>query len=368
MQQSFLSLIQEVSDPRIAGMVTYPADEILFCVFVGLMCGGDDFDDFESICEELLDWLGSFLPFANGIAPAQTMRRVLRAIDPVELEALYSAWVAPLRERAREIVALDGKTLRGSKRKASGSGALHLIQAFACERGVVIGQHPAEDKTNESKTLPAFLGLLALEGATVTADAAATYPEVAEAIVARRADYVLALKANQKALLPDVADYFADPVLAQACPVHSHTSAGHGRIETRTCKVSNDTLWLAQAHPQWPQLKSIAAITAMREDKKTGDSASETRYYISSLDIGPERFVEIVRRRWEIENRLHWPLDVEFSEDHCRIRTGHAARNLALIRRAVLNVLRQDKTKASFKRKRIKAMMNAKYRTDLLAH
>jgi len=367
MPVSFLSLMNGVPDPRIAGMITYPMDEMLLAALVGVLCGAEDFDDVESIGLELVEWLRGFLPFEHGIAPAQTMRRVFRVVDGAAMERLLSRWASSLLGPGRPTIAIDGKTLRASKRAADGSGALHLLCAYACEAGLVIGQKPTEAHSNEITAVPPLLEMLALKGAIVTIDAMGTQKEIAAAIAGRRADYVLALKGNQGTLHDDVGRYFADAGLVKDCAVHAETDCGHGRIEERTCRASSDTAWLNQSHPGWTGLKTIAAVTAIRTDKKTARATAETRYYITSLPPEPALILKAVRSHWAIENNLHWQLDVSFDEDRCRLRKDHAARNFALIRRVALNMLKQNPWNAPIKRKRLKALMNREFRSQLLS-
>lgn len=223
-----------------------------------------------------------------------------------------------------------------------------------------------DGKSNEITAIPELLDMLAIKGAIVTIDAMGTQKEIAAKIVDRKADYVLALKGNQGTLEEDAASFFADPGLAADCPCHEATEAGHGRIEVRTIRAA-DAAWLAERHPRWKGLASIVAVTARRTIKKTGATSTETRLYISSLPPDPCRLAAAVRAHWSVENNLHWVLDVEFHEDACRSRKDHSARNLAMIRRASLNLLRREPSKLSLKRKRLKAAMSPAFRTALLA-
>lgn len=366
MSVSFLEHIRDLEDPRIAGMVVYPLDEVLLAVLVGLLCRAEDFDEIEIVCLELHDWLRGFLAFRNGVAPAQTLRRTLARLDPRRLEEAFAAWTASLQELVRGVVAIDGKTLRGSKHEAGGKGALHLVSAFAHEAGLLLAQRAVEGKSNEITAIPDLLDMLKLEGAIVTIDAMGTQKDIAAKIVAKQADYVLALKGNQGALHEDAALFFADPVLAKDCPHHQETSGGHGRIEERSCRAA-DAAWLAERHPEWKGLASILSISVRRTVLTTGATSTETRLYISSLPPDPVRLAAAVRAHWCIENNLHWVLDVAFREDDCRTRKDHSARNLAMIRRAVLNLLRREPSKLSLKRKRLKATINPAFRNAVLA-
>lgn len=366
MSASFLDHIGDIEDPRVPGMVLYPLQEIVLTVLVGLLCRAEDFDEIEEVCGELRDWLRLFLPFAHGIAPAQTLRRTLARLDPRALEAAFTAWMEGLAGRIRGVVAIDGKTLRGSKRSALGEGALHLVQAWAHETGLMLAQRAVDGKSNEITAIPELLRMLALEGAIVTIDAMGTQKQIAAEIVAKKADYVLALKANQGMLEEDAELFFADPVLTADCPGHEHTVVGHGRIEERTIRAA-DARWLAERHPEWQGLASIAAVTVRRTVKRTGAVSTETRLFISSLPPDPVRLAAAIRAHWSIENNLHWVLDVIFREDECRTRKDHSARNLAMIRRAVLNLLRREPSDKSLKRKRLKALMSPDFRAAVLA-
>lgn len=367
MSVSFLDYLGDVEDPRIPGMVLYPLDEVLLTVLVGLLCRAEDFDEIEDVCTELVDWLRRFLPFEHGIAPAQTLKRTLARLAPRQLETAFAGWVKSLAGRIGGVVAIDGKTVRGSKQGADGTGALHLVQAWAHEAGLVLAQRAVDTKSNEITAIPELLDMLALEGAIVTLDAMGTQKQIAAKIVSKKADYVLALKGNQGTLEEDVGLFFDDPVLAAACSCHEQEpELGHGRIEERTIRAA-DATWLAERHPSWKGLASIVAVTARRTIKKTGSVSVETRFFISSLPPDPVRLATAVRAHWSVENNLHWVLDVAIREDECRARKDHSARNLATIRRAVLNMLRREPSKKSIKRKRLRALISPAYRQAVLA-
>ncbi len=367
MSISFLDHIGDIEDPRVPGMVVYRLDEILLTVLVGLLCRAEDFDEIADVGVELVDWLRRILPFEHGIAPAQTLKRTLARLDPRQLETAFAVWVRSLAGRIRGVVAIDGKTVRGSKQDADGTGALHLVQAWAHEAGLVLAQRAVDTKSNEITAIPALLDMLALEGAIVTIDAMGTQKEIAAKIVSKKADYVLALKGNQATLEECVELLFDDPVLAADCSCHKEEpQVGHGRIEERAICAA-DAAWLAERHPHWKGLASIVAVTVRRTIKKTGTVSIETRLFISSLPPDPVRLAAAVRAHWSVENNLHWVLDVAFREDECRVRKDHSARNLAMIRRAVLNMLRREPSKTSLKRKRLKALINPAYRQAVLA-
>lgn len=367
MMISFLEHIKDVPDHRVAGMVTYPLNEVLLATLVGVLCGADDWDVIELLSREYLPWLKKFLPYKQGIPQAQTFRKIFQLLPPKVLEERFTTWISSVRKIAREVVAVDGKTLRGSKKDRDGKDALHLLSAYACEAGLVIGQRAVDGKSNEITAIPELLEMLAIKGAIVSIDAMGTQKAIAAKIVEKEADYVLALKGNQSTLHDDVKRFFADEGLARSCAVHATTDAGHGRIEERTSRATEDIVWLRQLHPDWENLRSIAAITSMRTDKKTGVSSTETRFYITSLPADPTIILAATRAHWGIENNLHWQLDITFDEDRCRTRKDFSPLNLAVVRHAVLNILKQDQSKLSLKRKRVKASVNPNFRAELLA-
>jgi predicted transposase YbfD/YdcC len=365
MAQGFLDHMRIVPDHRIPGMVTYPLDEIFLTTLVGVVCGGDDWEGIEEVALGALDWLRQFLPFKEGVATAQTLRKVFRLLDPAALEQGFSAWASSLRPQAREVVAVDGKTLRGS-RQPDGTGALHLVSAYATAAGLVLAQRAVDGKSNEITAIPELLDMLALEGAIVSIDAMGTQKAIAARIVEKKADYLLALKGNQAGLFDDAKLFLTDPACREVCAFARETDAGHGRIEERTCCVA-DAAWLSERHPEWSGLQSLAAITARRIDKKTGAQSVETRFYISSLSPDPEAILQATRAHWGVENGLHWTLDVIFDEDRCRTRKDNSPLNLAIIRHAAVNILKTDSSKGSLRRKRLRACVDPRFRSQLFA-
>lgn len=368
MAMGFLDWVGCVPDHRVPGMVTYPLDEILLATLVGVVCGADDWDGIEEVASGALDWLRRFLPYADGIATAQTFRKVFRLLDARHLGEGFAQWAASLREAAgtssTETIAIDGKTLRGSKGHGAAGGALHLVSAYATQAGLVLAQRAVEGKSNEITAIPDLLDRLALDGAIVSIDAMGTQAAIAAKIVAADGDYVLALKGNQTSLHEDATLFLADPACAGDAPVAETIELGHGRIEERRCRAV-DADWLAARHPRWPGLRSLAAIKARRIDKKTGAESRETRLYISSLPPDPARLLDTVRAHWAIENSVHWIMDVTFDEDRCRTRKDQSPLNLAVIRHAALNILKAHPAKASIRRKRIRACIDPAFRSAL---
>ncbi len=361
---SFLDHISGIEDPRILGMVTFPLDEILLATLSGLLCRCEDFDEIEEFANAELDWLRQFLPFAEGIPTAQTFRKLFRLLDPGALEAAFSGWVRSLQDRLGGVIAVDGKSLRGTR--SGKDRPLHTVAAYAHEAGLVLGQHAVDGKSNEITAIPDLLETLALEGAIVTIDAMGCQKAIAAKIVDQGGEYLLALKGNQRELHEDVHRFFEDPALASQCLEHSETCAGHGRVEERHCRVADVRDWLPQRHPDWPALATIAAVTAIRTDKATGENSTQTRYYIASVAPDPEKILHAARAHWSIGNNMHWQLDVTFSEDASRTRKDNAPLNLAIIRRAVFNMLKADTSKGSLKRKRLRAGFCSIFREKLI--
>lgn len=363
MTTGFLAHMRIVPDHRIRGMVTYPLDEILLTTLIGVVCGADDWEEIEEVATGALDWLRAFLPFENGIATAQTLRKVFRLLDPATLEQGFAAWASSLRPQKREVIAVDGKTLRGS-RSSDGASVLHLVSAYATEAGLVLGQQAVDGKSNEITAIPELLDKLSLQGVIISIDAMGTQKAIAARILDKGADYVLALKGNQTSLHDDAKLFFADPVCAAPCACETDIDAGHGRIEERLCRAA-DAGWLAERHPEWKGLRSLVAVIAKRIDKKSGTESLETRFYISSLEPDPKALLEAVRAHWGIENNLHWTLDVIFDEDRCQTRKDRSPLNLAIIRHAAFNILKADKSKGSLRRKRVRACIDPAFRAKL---
>jgi predicted transposase YbfD/YdcC len=301
MSLGFLDHMRVVPEHRIAGMVTYPLDEVLLATLVGVVCGADDWEGVEVIARGALGWLRGFLPYTNGVPTAQTFRKVFRLLDAKALARGFAAWAASVRGAEGQVVAVDGKTLRGSKTSSDGRGALHLVSAYATKAGLVLAQRAVDGKSNEIKAIPELLDMLNLKGAIVSIDAMGTQKEIAARIIDKGGDYVLALKGNQSSLHEDARLFFADTALSAACPRADETDAGHGRVEERVCRVV-DAGWLAERHCDWKGLQSLAAVTARRVDKKTAAESVETRFYIASLPPDPKAILASVRAHWGIES------------------------------------------------------------------
>ncbi len=362
-----LDHLGDVGDWREPAKVKYPLREILFLVTCATIAGCDDYDEIADWGDQHVDFLRGYSEYFFGTPKEDWLRVVLNRIDPVLFEDCFIAWATSLRPDAADLIALDGKTLRRSGDAAAGVKPVHLVSAWASTQRLVLCQDAVDAKENECAAMLAILARLDLRGALVTIDAIATNPAVADAVTGGGGDYLLALKKNQPSLHGEVARYFADPG-ATALPTLTVTDKDHGRIETRTYRVSNEVDWMAggrrhPGEPRFPALKSLVMTTTRTE--RRGKVSEETRYFISSAALTPERAAEAVRGHWGIES-LHWVLDVIFKEDLSRLRRGHGARNMALVRRLAFNLVRAGRGKRSIKTARKAAGWNPEFLASLL--
>lgn len=358
-----------ISDPRSARHSRHDLAEVLTVAVCAVLSGVDDFVDIELWGEAKIDWLRGFMKLEHGIPSHDTIGRVFGLIAPDEFESAFRRWVGMVVPKLAEdtVVAIDGKTSRrtGSKVKADAK-PLHLVSAFAAGMGVVLGQTATAEKSNEIAAIPELLAKLALEGCVVTIDAMGTQTKIARTIRERGAHYVLCVKDNHPKLLDSIMFADIDPS-GPLTPSSTHETAsppGHGRTEVRRCRAF-DAIDRLYKGDDWQSLTSFAVVERVRT---IGDRTSTERaYYISSLPADAERIARAVRSHWEVENRLHWCLDVQFNEDQSRVRSGYAANNLAIVRHIVMNLLRLNTTrKASIKSKRMLAATIDEFRAELL--
>ena len=345
--------------------------DVLVIGFCAVLCGSDDFVEIEEFGRAKEAFFRRFLELPHGIPSHDTFRRVFQAVCPQALQTCLIQWLQGIRPAADgEVIAIDGKALRRTSDRARGLGALHLVSAWATANGLTLGQVAVGAKSNEITAIPQLIELLDLKGCVVTIDAAGCQRDIAERIVAKEADYVLALKANQPGLYGQVAEHFlkrlAGDIADGAMRRRRQVEEGHGRTETRETFAAPATEGMVAAGA-WAGLASLIMVIARCVDHASGKTSDEVRYYISSLPAKVRRLAGAVRQHWGIENGLHWVLDVAFAEDRMRQRDRNGIENLALLNRLAVSLLRQDKTvKAGVKCKRKRAGWDDNYLLHLL--
>jgi len=333
-----------LKDPRIKRKKLHALSDILFLALCGVICGAESRRDIEDYAHQQEEFLSRYIALENGIPSKSTVARVFSLLDPEGFKQCFIAWVQALHDVLDEVVAIDGKTLRHSFDKARKNPAIHMVSAFATQARLVLGQIKTEEKSNEITAIPALLDLLSLKGAIVTIDAMGCQTAIAEKIVAKEADYVLALKGNQSTLFDDVKTFLEaeseKPLAQSACDFSEEIDSGHGRIEIRRAWVSDQIDWL-ESRSAWAGLHSICLLESER--MLGGKSTLERRFYISTLPAQAPLMLNVTRSHWAIENTLHWTLDMTFREDQSRVRGRRAAENMAVMRHIALNLLQSAK-------------------------
>ena len=315
-----------VEDPRVERTKRHKLIDILTIAILAVICGADSWVGMETFGRAKVKWLKRILELPNGIPAHDTFARVFAALNPEQFQQCFLNWVRSLSQQSQaQVIAIDGKTLRQSRNPTDGKRAIHRVSAWATANRLVLGQRQVDEKSNEITAIPQLLKALEIEACIVTIDAMGCQRAIAQQIVKRGADYVLALKGNQSRLFEVVQQIFAQSQKTQFAgiePDYQQTiDIGHGRVETRRCWTMRPVEGWVEAE-QWVKLTRIAMVEAER--RINGKVSLETRYYISSLESHAGRLNEAVRTHWGIENSLHWVLDVAFQEDNCRIRKDHA--------------------------------------------
>ena len=353
--------LEPLEDPRHGNAERHSLHDILVIALCTILCGGETCTGMALFGQSKREFLESFLPLRNGIPSHDTFSRVFRLLEPAAFQRWFLGFMRQFAEGCEGVLAVDGKTLRRSFDRAEGQSPLHLVSAWASEQRLVLGQLAVDGKSNEITAVPRLLEMLTLPGMVVTADAMHCQRQLPQQLLDQGAGYVLALKGNQESMNDGVRLFLDDPAtdVAQA----SQTNKGHGRIETRTASISSDVAWL-QERRQWPGLAAVGKITARRQEG--GHSSVESRYYLLSQAFSPERFNQIARAHWGIENQLHWVLDVVFNEDQSRNRKDNSPDNLALLRKLALNLARLEPSKGSMRGKLKRAGWDNTYLATLL--
>ena len=369
---SIKSHFAELPDPRYRWNVPHMLIDIVTIAICGAICGADDWEGIAEFGQAKAEWFETFLELRNGVPSADTFRRVFEALDPEAFQSSFISWVQAINKAVLGgVLAIDGKRLRRSHDGSLGKSAIHMVSAWACEAGLVLGQVKTEEKSNEITAIPELLQALAIEGCIVTIDAMGCQTEIAKLIVEKEADYVLSLKGNQGTLHQAVQDLFEYAFETEFRDLkhdyHQTLDNGHGRQEIRRCWTIFEPDFMTFINPnnKWLGLQSIGLVEAERH--LNGTVTSQKRFFISSLDGQAEQFASAVRHHWHIENRLHWVLDIAFREDEARIRKGFGAQNMAILRHIALNLLRLDQSKkCGIKNKRLIAGWDHNFLLHLL--
>jgi predicted transposase YbfD/YdcC len=334
-QASLLTYLQDIPDPRVSRTQKHLLTDILVIAVLAVIAGAKGWEDMENYGLSKQSWLSEFLELPNGIPSDDTFRRVFERINPEALAKVLSQWLPHLiGSLSGEIVPIDGKSLRGSYDRNQGIKALHLVTAWAGEQKLVLGQVKVEDKPNEITAIPALLELLDLQGAIITLDAMGTQTAIINHIQAKKADYVVALKANHPTLYTQVKNWFEQAQAHQFDGIQFsydyRRSKGHHRLEKRWCwAVPLEAFGGLYQQAQWQGLQSIIMVKRVRH--LWNKTTCEVQFYLSSLPADAQKIGNAIRKHWGIENQAHWILDVTFNEDQCRIRSGHSPRNGSLL-------------------------------------
>src|SRR6187431_1688045 len=365
-ESTIVLTFSKLKDPRKTRNRLYSLEDIICTAILAVLCRCEDYDEISDWTEGNLDWLRSIGLCAKGAPSHDTYERFFRYLDSHHFQKCFLEWTELLRGKISHQIAIDGKTLCGSRDAAQ--KPLHLVSAFATENALVLGQVKTAGKGGELAGIQQLLEILDLRGAVVTIDAGGCHRVVTGQIVEKKGDYVICLKGNQSKLHDEVENYFTQAIELSpeesGCAYWKTEETGHGRAETREVWASDDLEWLPQKDA-WAGLKSVVCVK--RTILEQGISKQQTRYFIASLLSEAQNLGGIIRGHWGIENRLHWQLDITYREDYSRVRKGNGAENLAVLRRATMNILRSDQaSKISFKRRRLRASLKRDYLCELM--
>lgn len=362
---SFIEHFGDLTDPRKLNPNTqYSVELILFLTISAVISGANDWQEIAAFGSAKKEWLKKFVSLSNNRTPSHdTIGDFFARIKAEEFINCFISWVSSLTGvLSTDLIAIDGKTLRSSYNQANGKKAIHIISAWSSKMRLSLAHLPVDDKTNEITAIPDLLSLLELEGALITIDAMGCQKEIAKQITDQKADYVLSVKGNQENLLRDITDSFKSNRVRTTA---STLEKDHGRIEHRTCSVMDDLRDIIN-QDGWSELKTIIKMERERTVIATNKTSYETLYYISSQSLTAEQALGTIRGHWGIENQLHYVLDVQFQEDHSRVRSGQGDTNLATIRKIALNMIKLNQDKGSINVKRHKAAWDDDFRQKIM--
>ena len=368
-----LGAFSEIEDPRKSPAKRHLFTEMLFIALASILAGAEGFVDMEEFGKSKIEWLRTFLKLPKGIPSHDAFGDLFALLDPQEFNTAFIEWTQHLRDHvSKEVVALDGKSMRGSHDCSNNKKMVHTVSAWAVENRLVLGQIATEEKSNEITAIPKLLKLLHLEGCVITLDAMGTQKKIAAQIIEQKAHYVMSLKENHETFHDEVKSLMECPETLRemksqgaAVEFYSEENEDHGRVEKRSCVALEKTDWFREDW-QWDGLKTLVMVERHRKADKQSDYSTERHFYISSLEANAEELGRIIRKHWSIENSLHWVLDVTYKEDACRVRKGHAASNLSTLRKWTLNLFKKAPGNSSVRSKQKKAAWNQDYLIKVL--
>lgn len=363
-----IQILEKISDPRKPSCnFQYSLTSIVFIVIVTSLCGADDWPVIADVAKSMEPWIAQFVDLSSGTPSAHTIERVFSLISPDGMEKIFIEIMGILKEKKEKIVCFDGKTLRGTGDANAGKQAIHLLNAWSVENGICIGQRKVDDKSNEITAIPELMELLDLKGTIITVDALNTQKTVAAKAIKQGADYMLPVKGSHKGLLEDIELLFQ---AAQGrdfkgidADQYETLEKSRSRVEKRVyCSIDADEL---PDSAKWAGIKSLGMVTRERTVKEK--TSTEIIYYISSCEVDAKLLGKCAREHWQVENGLHWSLDIILREDKLRYRHEVGARNLSIVRKVVLGALGKDKThKCGRMGKRVVAASNPLFREEVL--
>lgn len=357
-----------LNDPRIDRNKSHALIDILVLTISAMVSGADGWEAIEDFGKEKIDWLRQYVPLKNGVPSHDCIAYVLSRLSPKKFRECFMSWTAAVREQTGgEVIAIDGKTAKGSRDRKNKRTPLHMVSAWACTNRLVLGQEATNEKSNEITAIPKLLELLALKGCIVTIDAMGCQRDIAAQIIGQEGDYVLGLKGNQGNLHEAVEDFFTTADQQQFAGVsHDYkeeVDKDHGRLERRRYWITEDLRTVPDTQ-NWKGLRSIGMVerTCWQGESQT----IERRYFINSISAQAKRFAHAVRGHWGVENPLHWRLDVVLGDDASRIRKGNGPAIMTSIRHLCMNLFEQESSSVSLAKKYRKAAWNDNYRAKVI--
>lgn len=367
----FIEIFSNLKDPRVNRTKKHLFLDIIGLGLFAVLAGAQCYTEIEDFCRHHKAWLRNYFALPNGIPSHDTFSRVFSAINPSAFQESFFTWLKTvINVFPEKVIAIDGKSIRASKRVRQGLKALHVVNAWSCANGISLGQMIVDDKTNEITVIPDMLKKLCIDGAIITIDAMGCQKEIAQQIIEQKGDYILRVKANQGTLHSAMEATFkqAETLQYQAMTYYTakeETNNDHGRIESRSCIVL-PLMYLIMMKLKWKGLKSLVLVISERETHE--GNTIEYRYYISSLDPKePDKILLSIRDHWQVENNLHWVLDVAYREDQSRIRDENSALNMSWLRKTAIGLLkRAENIKGSIRRKQLAIWAKPEYLLDIV--